>query len=532
MTILPQETDVIISGGGPVGLTLANLLGQAKVRVMVLEKNNSPFDIPRAITLDDEGCRTIQATALDKQFLSSTVQGKGARYYGEDDRPFAEVGPGPEEFGFPKRTHFFQPKLDEILVDGLNRYQQANIFFGCKLMSFFETETGLKVEVLTHNEKRRDVFCKFLIGADGARSDVRQKLSIKMIGETYPEDWIIVDTKNDPDQEPVSKFYCRRDRPYVSIPAPDEGRRYEYRVQQEDEHQKLLDFDNIRKRLSSIRSIHPEDIIRSTIYTFEAKIAEKWRSGRTLLAGDAAHLTPPFAGQGLNNGLRDAHNLAWKLSLVLRDEASEELLDSYELERREPTRAMIDLAIAMGDIVMPQTEEDIEFRNTLVRWLDRFPVARDYIVSMKFKPHPHYKNGAFLDLNNQKFSGSLVGQMLPQVFFEKVNSRISRLDDFLGNDFAIIIQDERLIEKAIDVGKNLFNKKQLTIIFIGKTNVKMLDFVTHLLPSEDILFKRIWAHRDQIILVRPDRYVAASFSNENQSDILDKLREVLNLKEN
>jgi len=230
--------------------------------------------------------------------------------------------------------------------------------------------------------------------------------------------------------------------------------------------------------------------------------------------------------------LRDAHNLAWKLSLVLRDEASEELLDSYELERREPTRAMIDLAIAMGDIVMPQTEEDIEFRNTLVRWLDRFPVARDYIVSMKFKPHPHYKNGAFLDLDNQKFSGSLVGQMLPQLFFEKVNSRISRLDDFLGNDFAIIIQDERLIEKAIDVGKNLFNKKQLTIIFIGKTNVKMLDFVTHLLPSEDILFKRICAHRDKIILVRPDRYVAASFSNENQCDILDKLREVLNLKEN
>ena len=117
MTSLPRETDVIISGGGPVGLTLANLLGQAQIGVIILEKNDSPFDIPRAITLDDEGCRTIQATALDKQFLPSTVQGKGARYYGEDNRPFAEVGPGPVEFGFPKRTHFFQPNLDKILVD-------------------------------------------------------------------------------------------------------------------------------------------------------------------------------------------------------------------------------------------------------------------------------------------------------------------------------------------------------------------------------------------------------------------------------
>ena len=530
MTILPRETDVIISGGGPVGLTLANLLGQAQIGVIILEKNDSPFEIPRAITLDDEGCRTIQAAALDKQFLPSTVRGKGARYYGEDNCPFAEVGPGPVEFGFPKRTHFFQPNLDKILVDGLNRYRQANIFFGHKLMGFSETDTGIKVEVFTHNKKSHDVFCKFLIGADGARSDVRQKLGIKMIGDTYPEDWVIVDTKNDPDQEPVSKFYCRRDRPYVSIPAPDEGRRYEYRVQQEDGHQKLLDFDNIRERLSSIRSIRPEDIIRSTIYTFEAKIVERWRCGRTLLAGDAAHLTPPFAGQGLNNGLRDAHNLAWKLSLVLKEEASEKLLDSYELERREPTRAMIDLAIAMGDIVMPQTEEDIEFRNKLVQWLDRFPAARDYIVSMKFKPHPHYKNGAFLDLDSQKFSGSLVGQMLPQAILENSDSKASRLDDFLGNGFAIIIQDERLIEKAIGVSKNLFNREKLKIIFMGRTKSKMLHCVTHLLPKEDVLLHRIWAHRDQIILVRPDKYVAASFSDENQSDILDNLRKVLNLK--
>ena len=179
---------------------------------------------------------------------------------------------------------------------------------------------------------------------------------------------------------------------------------------------------------------------------------------------------------------------------------------------------------------MPQTEEDIEFRNKLVQWLDRFPAARDYIVSMKFKPHPRYKNGAFLDLNSQKFSGSLVGQMLPQVILENLDSKVSRLDDFLGNGFAIIIQDERLIEKAIGVSKNLFNREQLKLIFMGKTKSKMLHCVTHLLPKEDVLLHRIWAHRDQIILVRPDKYVAASFSDENQSYILDNLRKVLNLK--
>ena len=188
MTSLPQETDVVISGAGPVGLTLANLLGQSAIGVVVLEKNKRPFDIPRAITLDDEGCRTIQATGLHKKFLPSTIPGKGARYYGEDGSPFAEVGPGPVEFGFPRRTHFFQPKLDQILANGLKRFQQANVFYNCKLIDFSEIDNGVEIEVFTPGNKSHYLFCKYLIGTDGAKSDIRQKLNIKMIGETYPED--------------------------------------------------------------------------------------------------------------------------------------------------------------------------------------------------------------------------------------------------------------------------------------------------------------------------------------------------------
>ena len=528
MTSLPQETDVVISGAGPVGLTLANLLGQSAIGVVVLEKNQRPFDIPRAITLDDEGCRTIQATGLHKKFLPSTIRGKGARYYGEDGSPFAEVGPGPVEFGFPRRTHFFQPKLDQILANGLKRFQQANVFYNYKLIDFSEINNGVEIEVFTPGNKSHYLFCKYLIGTDGAKSDIRQKLNIKMIGETYPEDWIIVDTANDPDHEPVSKFYCRRDRPYVSIPAPNKGRRYEYRIQPEEQAQKLLEFQNIRERLSSTRTINPEDIVRSTVYTFEAKIAEKWRVGKILLAGDAAHLTPPFAGQGLNSGLRDAHNLAWKLAIILKGEASEKLLDTYELERREPAKAMIELAMAMGDIVMPKKERDIEFRNKLVEWLDRFPAARDYIVSMKFKPSPHYKKGAFVDLHHQQFSGSLVGQMLPQLAVKQLNSPEQQLDNFLGNDFALIIQDKHLIENATEVSKSFFYKTQIKTIFIGQPPFKSSDYVTNLVPKADSLLKKLRAHRDQIILIRPDRYVAASFSGENQKGALAKFKEILN----
>jgi 3-(3-hydroxy-phenyl)propionate hydroxylase len=234
------------------------------------------------------------------------------------------------------------------------------------------------------------------------------------------------------------------------------------------------------------------------------------------LLGDAAHLTPPFAGQGMNAGLRDAHNLTWKIWAVTSGKAGPGLLTTYEAERRGPAWAMVQLAVAMGDIVMPQGERDIAFRTSLVAWMDRFPAARDFIVTMKFKPPPRYDTGAFVDLDSQPFAGSLVGQMMPQPLVHTGDGGAARLDDVIGPGFALIAQQEEPAAAMAALRDRLWPALQPALVAIyadPPTNnlPPILPGITTLVPEPGPALAALRAHRDQIILVRPDRYVAAAF---------------------
>ena len=527
MNDIPDNIQIIIVGSGPIGLMTANLLGLYGVNTLLIEKNEGLYKLPRAILLDDEGCRTLQAVGLDRAYLPYALPSNGARYYGEDGNPFAEVGPGPVEFGFPRRTAIFQPLFEKTLLDGLNRFDHVKVCFSTELESFSQNSVYVTVTVRGPNNEKKNIVTSYLLGADGARSKVRQDLRIEMKGDSYPEDWLILDTLNDPDTEPVSKFFCSSNKPYVSVPAPNGGRRYEFRAKPDEKTSDLLDLKNILNRLKPIRKIHKKDVLRAAVYTFEAKIAEKWQDKRVFLLGDAAHVTPPFAGQGMNAGLRDSHNLSWKLSLAVKGKCGNKLLSTYEEERRNPAWAMIQLAVAMGDIIMPQGESDIAFRTSLLQWMKRFPAARDFITSMKFKPPPRYERGAFVNLNSQTFSGSLVGQMLPQSPVCYLNGSKVRLDDIIGSNFSILVQDELLIGLVNEIKKQLWPELAIKIIAIGYNLVDSSDGVVRLNPIQDSTLMKIRSHRDQALLIRPDRYVAASFDRSNLQDTIKTFQEFL-----
>ncbi len=504
---LPERVGVAIVGAGPVGLMAANLLGTYGVRCLLIERNGATMDIPRAIALDDEGARTLQAAGLDRDFMAGTVPAGGARYYDHQGRAFAEVGAPAPEFGFPRRNYFFQPELERALAQGLQRFDHVKLAFGTELADFSADDDGVSLNLAGGGRVRAD----YLLAADGARSAIRQALGIEMQGDTYPQDWLIVDTENDPDQEPVSKFHCRSDRPFVSIPAPRGGRRYEFQLQPGELPADMVAPDRVRAFLAPWRSLGDRDLTRIAVYTFEARIAARFSDGRVFLAGDAAHLTPPFAGQGMNSGLRDAHNLAWKLAAVLGGQAGPALLDSYDRERRGPAWAMVQLAVAMGEIIMPQAREDIAFRQGILRQFERFPQARDFIVNMKFKPRPRYEVGAFVDLHGQSFAGSLVGAMLPQVELEPDNSDHPRLDDALGCGFALLAQAPDTAEFLAREGGSLWPELTPAKVFLSKWAGAVPDGVTRLTPRPGPALVATRAHRDQILLLRPDRYVAAAF---------------------
>jgi 3-(3-hydroxy-phenyl)propionate hydroxylase len=527
MSTLPTAVTVIIVGAGPVGLMSANLLGRLGVDVLLVERNAAPYEVPRAITLDDEGARTMQAAGLDREYLPGARPGRGSRYYDDDGIPFAEVGAGPTEFGFPRRTQIFQPAFERTLLAGLDRFDHVCVAYSHQFQALEDAEDHVRVTITGPQGQEYVVIADYVVGGDGARSPVRRALGIEMLGDTYPENWLIVDTLNDPDQEPVSKFFCRSDRPYVSIPAPGGGRRYEWRAAPGETNETLLDPARIRDLLGPIRSFQESDIQRAVVYTFEARIAERWKQGRVFLAGDAAHLTPPFAGQGMNAGLRDAHNLSWKLWAVATGKAGPGLLDTYEAERRAPAWNMVQLAVAMGDIVMPQGDLDIAFRTSLVAWMDRFPAARDFIIQMKFKPPPRYDTGAFVDLHNQPFIGSLVGQMMPQPPMRASDGAEIRLDDVIGPGFSLIAQQENTAQAMFRLRARLWPELAPSLVVIGEGLSDDLTDITTLTPEANPSMAALRAHRDQIILVRPDRYVAAAFFLEDAATAVEAFRATL-----
>jgi 3-(3-hydroxy-phenyl)propionate hydroxylase len=514
MTNYPSETPVVVIGAGPTGLTTALLLARYGVETLVLERNATPLDIPRAIVLDDEGARTLQVFDRAETFLAHTIVGDGAEYVDDAGQQFGRVGAGPETYGFAKRHFIDQPELENCLRETLATVENCDLHFSCEVTDLTENADHIAVTFTDPGGKTHLVKAQYVVAADGGRSPTRESLGIQMLGSTYEQDWIVIDTKNDPDQGDFSHFYCSNKRPHVSIPAPFGGRRYEFMLLPGETHEQVLDPDFVAKLLAPFRTIEDKDIIRSTIYTFHARMAERWRAGRILIAGDAAHLTPPFAGQGMNAGLRDAANISWKLASVLNGGASDAILDSYDAERRDPAWAMIQLAVAMGDIVMPIEKEQLDFREQLMRTIAPFPAVQDYLLYMKFKPRPRFDTGLFLGLKDSAFEGSIVGEMIPQPTVTQ-GEKTDKLDNFIGSGFALIAQDAAGAEALAALEMDTFLGQDLAKLFIPFRETSTAMPVT---ATDDPYAKLLRAHRDEILLIRPDRYCAAAFTPKDLCD--------------
>ena len=439
MTDMTFKPAVIVVGAGPCGLTLCNLLGSLQVPTLLVERNSSTVNEPRAVSIDDESLRTMQAIGLDAEVLSQVVQGYGAHYYSPAGRRFARVQPATREFGFPRRNAFRQPVLEAQLRAALARVDCVQTRFDTTLESFTQDAQSVTVQLRQRDGTTCSVSADWLIGSDGGRSRVREQLGIAMAGSTFSEKWLIVDLAGTPDRFRHTRVYCDPARPAISLPGPHGTRRYEFMLLP-GERDEDLQSEAVARQL--IARVSPADstihIVRQVVYTFHARLAERWREGRVLLAGDAAHLTPPFAGQGMNSGIRDALNLAWKLAAVQRRQLPPGLLDSYEAERRPHAWALIEMALAIGHFMQPKSQLGAFLMQSALRIASLFPPARDYLLQMKFKPKPRFERGLVVpDSLPPKLS--LSGRLFPQPMVETPALRSLRLDDALGAGFALLL---------------------------------------------------------------------------------------------
>ena len=433
---LELTADVAIVGAGPVGLMIANYLGQRGVNVTLVEKLDTLIDYPRAIGLDDESLRTFQAVGLADKVLPHTTPWHAMRFLTPKGRCFADIQPKTDEFGWSRRNAFIQPLADRVLFDGLQRFSNVKVLFSRELDSFEQSDSAVVLNLKDQHGRSERLNARYLIGCDGGNSLVRRSLDISFEGKTAPNQWIVVDIANDPLATPHVYLCCDPVRPYVSAALPHGVRRFEFMVMPGETETELSKPENLRKLLSKVLP-NPDriELIRSRVYTHNARLAGRFRQGRVLLAGDAAHIMPVWQGQGYNSGMRDALNLAWKLALVIKGLAADSLLDSYEQERRDHAKAMINLSVLAGHVLAPPKRWQGTLRDGVSWLLNYLPPVKRYFVEMRFKPMPQYTRGALIV---PTAAGSPVGKMFiqPKVLTDAGTTVL--LDEVIGDNFAII----------------------------------------------------------------------------------------------
>lgn len=429
--------DVVIIGAGPVGLAIANYLGQAGVKVLQIEKLDQLIDYPRAIGIDDESLRTVQAIGLVEQVLPHTTPWHAMRFLTPKGRCFADIQPTTDEFGWSRRNAFIQPQVDAVLHRGLERFAHVRTLFSRDVVQFQQDDEGVSLQMTAPDGRQETVRARYLVACDGGNSLIRRTLDISFEGKTAPNQWIVIDIANDPLGTPNVYLCCDPVRPYVSAALPHGVRRFEFMVMPGETEQELGKPENLRKLLTKVLP-DPDrvELIRRRVYTHNARLAGRFRVKRVLLAGDAAHIMPVWQGQGYNSGMRDASNLGWKLALVVKGLAGEALLDTYEQERRDHAKAMIDLSVLAGHVLAPPKRWQGALRDGISWALNYLPAVKRYFLEMRFKPMPQYTKGALVAAADSKTTA--VGRMFIQPKVLTESGEIRLLDDVIGSQFAFI----------------------------------------------------------------------------------------------
>ncbi len=353
-----RETfDVGIVGYGPVGAMLANLLGQHGLTVALFEREGVQYALPRAAHFDGEIMRVFQAVGLAGDMLPQLRVNAGMRFVNAAGELLIDW-PRPQEIG-PQGWHpsyrFHQPDVEAVLRRGVKRFAGHREMFRTDVFALEEKTDSVMVryEDLTRG-RYAAADCRWVVGCDGARSTVRRFMDVELEDLGSHERWLVVDVVMTEVLDRLSDFtvqHCDPQRPTTVARGVGLRRRWEFMLMPGDDPAAIARPENVWSLLKPWIAPGEAEIERAVVYMFHATNARSWRRSRLLLAGDAAHQMPPFLGQGLCSGVRDAANLAWKLAAVVQARETPDLLDSYETERAPHVRAFIEQAVRLGGLV-------------------------------------------------------------------------------------------------------------------------------------------------------------------------------------
>ncbi|MCU1476755.1 MAG: putative 3-(3-hydroxyphenyl)propionate hydroxylase [Subtercola sp.] len=528
------EKDITIVGAGPAGVTLANLLAGYGASVLLIDSEAQILTEPRAVGIDDEALRTLQSFGMAETVLESAVRNAPIRYFDSKERILAHVAPSGRPYGWPRRNLFFQPNLEGVLRESLTRFSNVELMTSCEAVALTQDAAGVTI-LARHDGETIEVHSKYAVGADGGRSFVRRAVGIELEGDTAPMKWLVVDVEHDTWDAPYSAVYRSPVRPAMTIPLPFGHRRFEFKVLDGEDPESMAQPEKVAELMKQFYPNTPvPPAVRRRIYWHHSRTAETFQAARVFLVGDAAHLQPPFFGQGMNSGIRDVTNLGWKLGMVVSNRAAPALLDTYDAERRETAKTMVEFATGIGKLYHPRNRVTEKLGNTLFRVAQKVPGGREYILQMKYKPVPRYTEG-FVEIAGTPAKSSPVGRALPQPLVQLLDGSRVRFDDVLGQRIGVIALTGDVSEALSLQMKERLQQHDVVVVQGHVTPAYrregQSDPREHPSPAvidvydlegglRDLLLAR---PNDEVVIVRPDRYVAAVSTLADLDAALDRL---------
>lgn len=515
---LRRAVDCVVVGGGPVGLLTAVFLGQSGLRVAVVERWPQRYPLPRACTIDHEAIRILQAAGLLAEHAELFEPSHGERGGYEFRNGAGELLQAidwnrPAESGWANTNGFHQPDLEAALEKLAVATHGVSVHRGWSFHAVIQRHDGMSVRLARTEQPNEtvQVESQWLVGTDGANSTVRSQLGIGVEDSGFTADWLVVDYQPLVEEHwpAFATQYCDPRQPATAVNSGPGRRRFEF-MRRADMSVDELEQESTAWRLMQPWGVTPHTarLERHAVYTFHGRWAQPWRVGNVFLAGDAAHLMPPFLGQGLCSGLRDARALTWRLSLVHRGLATPSVLDTYGPERAGHVRELIDEAIGAGRVIC-----ELDVNRAAARDAEMKHRARDSEATTRQPPHPRLGRPSLTIP-----SDGIDGRLAPQGHV-RLGDRQGLFDDVIGGEWQLISLGGDPTALCADDDLTWFEQIGGVIADLaGHGHIEDLDGTY-----------RRWfaAHGCQAVLARPDFYVFAAGAHADVPQLLTRLRHML-----